>query len=284
MSIPVEIGLTIAALVLPPAQLMTDDSCGGHRAQGEVAIRCSDYVPNADNFYLAITARPSSLIRYDSRWVPSCFDARRTDELGAVCVNALSCPDQAMILESLFSRQLTDASGNEINRDWVYVRSECRSLSASGPARRQLTWNDVLSAVRRVGIPPGEVHAPHYTLVNLDTTFYTEPQPVDKTLQIIGYSVDVHIEPASYTWHWGDGSTQTTTDPGHPYPAKDITHTYVHATGPAESLAVSVDVTYSARYAVDGGDWADIPDNITITGPRTPLPIKQASAVLVPTD
>ena len=44
----------------------------------------------------------------------------------------------------------------------------------------------------------------------------TRPQTVDTSLQIIGYAVDVRIHPISYTWHWGDGSTLTTTTPGRP--------------------------------------------------------------------
>ncbi len=161
---------------------------------------------------------------------------------------------------------------------------ECRDPNAVTVARKQVTWQDVLSAIRRVGVPAGEVQAPRYTLVNLDTTFYTRPQAIDRTLTIIGYTVDVQVEPTGYTWHWGDGATDTTQTPGQPYPSADVTHTYVHATKDSGALSLSVDVTYSARYRVDGGAWLDIPDTITIPGPGTPLPIMQASAVLVAED
>jgi hypothetical protein len=89
------------------------------------------------------------------------------------------------------------------------------------------------------------------------------------------------VTPSSYTWHWGDGSTSTTTTPGRPYPSTDVTHTFEHATRDGPALQVSVDATYTAQYRVDGGPWLRIPDTLTIAGPSTSLPVKQASAVLV---
>ncbi len=182
---------------------------------------------------------------------------------------------------ALWIRQTLGSNGRPIDDAWHIDHFECRGRADLGVVRRQLGWADVLSAVRRVGIPPGQVLAPHFTLVNLKTTFYTRPEIVHKTLQIIGYNVDVRIDPVSFTWHWGDGSSSTSTTPGRPYPARDVTHTYTHATDPGTSLSLRVDVTYRARYRVDAGAWTAIPDTITIPGPTTHLQIKQASAVLV---
>lgn len=182
---------------------------------------------------------------------------------------------------SLWLRQTRSANGSAVNGTWRIDHMECRARTDVGIVRQPPNWVDVLTAVRRIGLPPGHVQAPHFTLVNLETTFYTRPQTVDTTLQIIGYSVDVRIHPSSYTWHWGDGSALTTDIPGRPYPASDVTHTYTHATDPGISMALSVDVTYQGRYRVDGGTWADIPQAITVPGTTTRLPVRQASAVLV---
>jgi hypothetical protein len=183
----------------------------------------------------------------------------------------------------LFQIQRTNKQGVQVTGTWQYVTSECRAIEESGPTqlRRTLTWSDVLSAVRRVGVPAASVQAPGYTLVNLETTFYTEPATIERSLDIIGFAVDVRVEPTSYTWHWGDGTTTDTTKPGRPYPATDVTHTYDHATDQAQPLAVRVDVTYSARYRVDGGAWQTIPETLRIRGADTILPVKQAAAVLV---
>jgi hypothetical protein len=128
------------------------------------------------------------------------------------------------------------------------------------------------------------VHAPSYTLVNLETTFYTKPQQLTRSLDLIGFHVDVQVTPTSYAWHWGDGATATTRTPGRPYPADDITHTYAHATHDGPPLALRVDTTYTAQYRVDGGSWQQIPDAITIAGPTTTMPVKEATAVLVAGD
>ena len=142
----------------------------------------------------------------------------------------------------------------------------------------------MLSAIRRIGLPAAEVDGPAFTLVNLQTTFSTDPTTIDRQLDIIGYQVDVHVQPTRYHWTWGDGTTTTTDTPGKPYPATDITHTYTHATDPNQQLRLTVNTEYHARYRVDGQSWIDIPDPITIDGPPHPLPIKQASAVLVQPD
>jgi hypothetical protein len=147
--------------------------------------------------------------------------------------------------------------------------------------QRALTIQDVISAIRRIGVPAATVEGPRYTLVNLETTFFTRPQSIARSLTIIGYMVDVQIDPSSYRWSWGDGTTTTSRTAGQPYPSKDVTHTYLRATDEGSALALSVDVTYTARYRVDGGPWQTIPDAMTIAGPPTELPVKQAAAVLV---
>jgi hypothetical protein len=168
-----------------------------------------------------------------------------------------------------------------VNGSWSIVDTQCRDPRDIGNLRRSLTWQDVESAIRRVGIPTAEVTAPGYTLVNLETTFYTDPEPFARTLSIIGYTVDVEVTPTTYTWHWGDGETSTTQTPGQPYPSIDVTHTFVRHTADGRPRSVSVDVGWTARYRVDGGAWIEIPETITVVGPATRLPVRQASAVLV---
>ncbi len=164
---------------------------------------------------------------------------------------------------------------------WEYLLSQCRSAAELGPGRQTLTWSDIRTAIRRIAVPAAQVGGPQYTLVNLQTTFYTRASTIDRTLTILGFTVDVHIQPTSYIWHWGDGTTSTTHVPGRPYPAKDVTHTYVHATAQGAGLPLRVDVEYSARYRVDGTSWVTIPQALMVPGAVKQLPVKQASAVLV---
>ena len=168
-------------------------------------------------------------------------------------------------------------------RPWSIRTSECRDPAEIGDLRRSLTWQDVMSAHATRRVPAGEVTAPRYTLVNLDTTFSTEPHTFTRTLSIIGYTVDVEVTPTTYTWHWGDGRRPRPPTPGRPYPSTDITHTYLHhATHRRARRHLSVDVElHSPIPRRRQAAWIEFPDTLTINGPAVALPIKQASAVLV---
>jgi len=224
---------------------------------------------------------------YEYLWLPSCPGALPSSgqfSSDIDCVAAHDCNDATLISMSLWANQTSDNKGLPIrNAGWSYLGSECRDPQEEGPVaqRQALTTQDVISAVRRVGVPAATVEGPQYTLVNLETTFFTRPQTIDRSLTIIGYTVDVQVDPSSYQWNWGDGTTTTSRTAGQPYPSKDVTHAYLHASDEGAALALSVDVTYAARYRVDGGPWQTIPDVMTIAGPPTELPVKQATAVLV---
>lgn len=150
---------------------------------------------------------------------------------------------------------------------------------AAAPPLPQVTSGVVLTALRRIGLPSLEVRTQpeDKTLVNFDTIFYADPQTFSRTVTLLGRRVRIDATPGSFTWHYGDGSTASTTTPGVPYPSKDVTHSYTdaHAT-----VQTSVDVTYSARFRVGDGAWQDIPGAVTITGPASPLRISEATAVL----
>lgn len=259
-------------------------------------VRCETQIRSAHSSTAAVesssTADVSSAATFEYAWLPNCpmSDPSQSTTSNAIdCAAAHSCADPKWINMSLYALQLTDASGKPVNGAWQYVQSQCRppQLATTGAAAvpvRTLTWQDVLAAIRRVGLPDSRVEAPHYTLVNLRTTFYTRPHPLGRAMTIVGFGVDLQTRPTQYTWHWGDGSTDTTTTPGQPYPSKEVTHTYRHATHRGPGMALSVDVTYTARYRVDGGAWQTVPDTLTIPGAATLLPVKEASAVLVADD
>ena len=45
-------------------------------------------------------------------------------------------------------------------------------------------------------------------------------------------------------------------------------------------MHASVDVTYTARFRVNGGAWQDIAETVTITGPATSLRVQRGDPVL----
>ncbi|KQX75583.1 hypothetical protein ASD10_10575 [Aeromicrobium sp. Root472D3] len=147
---------------------------------------------------------------------------------------------------------------------------------ADGP---EVTPGDILRAVREIGLPSLrlEVQPDAETLVNVETIFYTEPQPFERSVELLGFDVDLVAEPVGYQWVHGDGTTATTTEPGRPYPAMDVVHRY---TVPADDVRARVDVTYRVRFRVDGGPWQTIGQTLLAAGPPTALDVDEAAPVM----
>ena len=137
----------------------------------------------------------------------------------------------------------------------------------------------VLTAMQRLGLPAiqAQTQPRDKTLVNFDTIFYARPQTVTRTVTLLGRRVTIAATAESFTWHYGDGTSTTTSEPGAPYPAKDVVHRYRTA---YVTVQPSVDVNYSGRFRVGGGAWQTIPGTVTIAGPPATLRVSEATAVL----
>ncbi|WP_181642291.1 hypothetical protein [Nocardioides massiliensis] len=167
---------------------------------------------------------------------------------------------------------------------WVTIGGQCTptgeepTLPEATPA--EITPAIVLRALRRLGLP--EAHAQTQpegtTLVNFDTIFFADAEIQTRDVTLLGRAVTIEAEPVEFTWHHGDGTSRTTTEPGAPYPARDITHRYASASD--EPLAPRVDVTYRARFQVEGGPWRPISETVTIEGPTGSLEVTEATPVL----
>lgn len=165
--------------------------------------------------------------------------------------------------------------------DWSIIGYVCLTSNDAGElgaitpgmvaeAFQRLTWPE---PELRVQPPDGE------TLVNFDTNFFTtltEPSTQDVTL--LGLTVTIEATPRSYVWHFGDGTDQTTTSAGTPYPDLEITHAYTEAGG---AVSPSVDVVYAGRYRLGGGAWTTIPATLTVPGPAVTLTVLEATPRLV---
>lgn len=148
------------------------------------------------------------------------------------------------------------------------------------PRPQDVRWEQILSEYKNVLFPKlhVKVQPAGRTLVNLDTIVYTDDSKVStNTVTLLGFPVVVEATPMSYTWGFGDGTTLTTTSPGKAYPAKEITHKYMKRGG----VNVSVTTNYAARFNVAGTGWQYIDGTVPITGPSTPLLIREAVPVLV---
>lgn len=180
--------------------------------------------------------------------------------------DGVECPGPRRVFFESFEQ---DGSGR-----WVLVDAGCGN-SATVPDRRPvLTPDRVLEAVRRIGLPSTSIEVPPKTLVNYETTVYTEPVEFTRTVTLLGYTVDVRARPSQFAWHYGDGEVDYTDGPGAPHPSDEVTHTWEDA---HRTFRPRVDTTYTASYRVDGGPWLDIGDTITVTGPESRVRIKEAS-------
>ncbi len=109
------------------------------------------------------------------------------------------------------------------------------------------------------------------TLVNKTTTATTvNPGPITKDFTLLGQAVTIEATPKSWTWHWGDNTTDTTTHPG---TDGTISHAYPHA---GQNLNPRVDVTYTGRWKLADGAWQTIPTTHTVTGNALNLDVHEA--------
>ena len=137
----------------------------------------------------------------------------------------------------------------------------------------------MLNEIRRIGLPrlQAKTQPAGKTLVNFDTIFYTDPQPVDLNLTILRQAVELQARPTSYNWFFGDGQSATTDSPGEPYPSKEIVHRYLDA---GVTVNPHVEAVYSARFRVNGGDWQDIGETVTSVGPAIDLRVVEGTPLL----
>ena len=149
------------------------------------------------------------------------------------------------------------------------------------PRPQDVTWEQILSETKVVLFPKlsVKVQPKDRTLVNLDTIVYTDENKVSTTtVTLLGFPVRVEATPISYTWHFGDGTPALTTSaPGKPYPSKEITHKYMKR----GAVNLTLTTNYAARYNVAGTGWQYVDGTVPITGPATPLQVREAVPVLV---
>jgi hypothetical protein len=236
-----------------------------------VSIECSSPPVGSLN---APASDDNSAPTYEAyRWVNVCIGGFESLPGEIVdCAAARTCPDDGARLWRLW--------GQEPSGRWQPLYTQCRGTgSEGGPPIPEVTPALVLEALRRMGLPAVHTHTQpeDKTLVNFDTIFYAEPTTFRRTITLLGQQVEVEATPARFTWRPGDGTARTTTTPGRPYPAKDVTHRYERA---HRTVQAAVDVTYTARFRVAGGGWQDIAETITVSGPPTPLRVAEATPVL----
>ena len=215
----------------------------------------------------------ASAVRYEYR--SPCDSGVGNPNTGAGVCPASPCPP-----ESVQYRQWQIGPGGETPMGFVCSgNGPPPAIAAAAPAPPQVTEALVLAAFRRVPLPGlrSQSQPADKTLVNFDTIFFTEAEPLTRTVTILGQSVRLEIEPSRFTWQHGDGTSTTTSTPGAPYPAKDVVHRYTDAHVTVEHRVV---VTWTAQWSLNGGALQPVDGTVTTTGPATPLRVAEASPSL----
>jgi predicted secreted Zn-dependent protease len=258
--------LVAAAVVMIPQHADAAETC---TAQSSLEISTAICKTTGETITETISTAPTGTV-YKTQ--VQCTNAQSA---GGACVNPLQCaaPPGAYRYDVLRS---TDAGVT-----FTKISEVCLTTPPPPPppvitiaivteAFKAIGWGESPLVVQ----PPGG-----RTLVNLETNFYTtNAGPRVQPVTLLGQQVDIEATPSSWTWHHGDGTSQTSGSPGTAYPRLEITHTYTEVGAP---LAPSVDTTYSGRYRVNGGEWAAIPDTVTVAGTPGQLEVVSAKPQLV---
>jgi hypothetical protein len=187
----------------------------------------------------------------------------------ALCSDPIPCgPDDADLVYDIFE------DGKPLNWQACLSTSDASKINGLTPgfverAFKRLSWPGSKLVVQP---PRGR------TLVNFATNFYTtNDHPTTMVVTLLGQRVSIEATPVEYSWHFGAGSSTSTSDPGAPYPKLRITHRYTRV----GTIAPSVDTTYRGRYRVGGGAWHAIPDTLTVAGRPVRLEVVSATPHLV---
>lgn len=265
--ISISIGLSLVFLV-PPRASAAPESCPNQTALDFTITTC-EYT--GSQLIDEVASSASSGVRYQVRL--QCLSQNQA----GVCNNPRTCSAPPDTLRY-------DVLRSEAGGPFLKVGEVCLTTDEAGQlgvittamvARefRRLVWPSSPLVVQ----PPGG-----RTLVNFETNFATTNTSAStQTVVLLGQQVEIEATPTSWVWHYGDGTSDTSSTPGALYPDLEITHTYLDADS---SVTPRVDTVYTGRYRINGGGWQQIPETLTVPGEAVELEVVEAQPVLVGSD
>jgi hypothetical protein len=279
------VAMALAILPCAPAVAAPGDApctidvgSGGFTGTSGVLIngRCVSVVdagaPSSVRTKTVDCGRPSS--KANGFWLAECGAPR-------VCFDTTTDPNK---------KRPEDAYATLIQQNgrWVLQSVWCPATAQPIPTTQALR-EQVLRLLPAVRI--GSAWA-HRAVVNAETVLWaaTDANRTLRTVNVVGRRVQLRIAFDHANWTFGDGTSDTTTDPGKPYPQSDpcggaqcpgfYGHTY-RDVGP---ITIQLTVAWHAQFSLDGGNtWTDV-DTVPLTGPQTThdLDVLQSRGVLVP--
>ena len=224
----------------------------------------------------AVVAQPApparARVTYDYR--TACDSGAYNSVTGAAVCPADPCP-----AGSTQYRQWEVSASGERPMGFVCSGSGPPAAVAAAAAPPQVTDAMVLAAFRRIPVPElRSISQPDdTTLVNFDTIFHVQADGFTETVTLLGQRVRLEIEPSSFRWEHGDGTSATTSTPGAAYPSKEVVHRYQDAHVTVRHRVV---VTWTAQWSLNGGPLRPVSGTVTTTGPTTALRVAEAVPAL----
>lgn len=219
-----------------------------------------------------------AVAQYEHAYAPACPTNTPADAATLCGAATTTCPPGA--IRFFEWQRLIDPAGG-IN-PWLRIPgSQClANLPTTAPVATPLIEAAVQQEFKNLPLDASiaKVQPAAGTLVNLDTIFYADTVARVFPLTILGTGVRVTATPQRWIWQFGDGAQLTTTTPGAPYPAKDVTHKYV-AMG---TVQPSVSVVWGGTFTIDGRPGTfTVNGTVQRNGPPIDLPVREARSELV---
>lgn len=212
-----------------------------------------------------------------SKYIPTCSGNTATDS-SVLCTAAVeTCPTQGEVRFWVYTREYNTVTNRALT-DWE--RAATPSTVCLGPDDPAIDPTVAIPAIvqrdfKRVVVLKGmaEVSPKPDTLVNIPTIFTTRTPPsYDIPLSLLGQSVVITATAERYTWHFGDGTSASTSAPG-----GRVEHEYRKAA----SRQAYVVIEWSGTFRINGGAAQTINGRATTTGDPIAVDVKQARTELV---
>lgn len=219
------------------------------------------------------SASSGPVVRKETRYAPTCT-GNTVNDMGVLCNAAVeTCPTEGDVRFWMWQRVQDDVTKQW--SEWQLVDTVC--LGPDDPAIDPavaipaIVQRDFKSVVVVRG--SADVTPEPETLVNVVTQFRTDaPATYDIPLSILGQSVVITATAEKYTWHFGDGATVESYEPG-----GYAEHTYTRAV----TRQAYVVITWSGSFQVNGGAGQAINGTATTQGAPTDVIVREARSELV---
>ncbi len=150
------------------------------------------------------------------------------------------------------------------------------------PGLPPITITDLASFSPAKGTVLGEPD--NLGVAGLPTNFVIEAETHVRSGELFGFPIDVRFTPVSYTFHYGDGESDTTSSSGSSwerlgqaqFTPTDTSHTYTDR----GTYDARVDIAYTAEIDLGVG-WFPIDGRLDIPGPTQQIRIFEAHTALV---